>query len=202
MRRTLFVIASVLLLVVSGRAQEAATARQSVTEQTKSKPAGFRLKGLDGKTYDTSEFGGEVLAVSFGATWCTPCIWELQAIEELKVEYRGKPVRFFWVSIEDAKETSNNVLRHYVKARRMTVPVLRDPDGSAFFQFTTSTRIPLMVFFDREGNFNAPVHRGITSDVIAYKQLMRRRIDALLNPGEETEGSKVGATGAGANASQ
>lgn len=163
------------------------------TAQTpEAKTAGLRLKGLDGKTYDVAEMRGEVVMVSFGATWCAPCVWELAAIEELKQEYKGKPVRFLWVSIEDEKRTSNTLLRHYAKSYRLTMPVLRDPTQEAFAQFSTSTRIPLVVFFDHEGRFVAPVHRGMSQEPIEYKDLMRRRIDALL--GAATTAGRAAAT--------
>lgn len=142
---------------------------------------GFRLKGLDGKFYDTSEMKGDVLVVSFGATWCVPCTWEQVAVEELKTEYKGKPVRFLWVSIEDAKSVSNNLLRHYAKERRMTVPVLRDPGGVALAQYEkTNTRIPVVVFFDAEGRVSGPTHRGMSQDITVYKQFVRERVNALL----------------------
>ena len=116
-----------------------AAAQQQKADPEPPADAGFKLKGLDGKTYDSSELRGEVLVVSFGATWCVPCTWELVAIEELKVEYAGKPVRFLWVSIEAKDRTSDNLLRHYAKERRLTVPVLRDPEASLFSRFTAST---------------------------------------------------------------
>jgi thiol-disulfide isomerase/thioredoxin len=142
---------------------------------------GFRLKGLDGKFYDTSEMKGDVLVVSFGATWCVPCTWELVAIEELKEEYAGKPVKFLWVSIEETKRTSNNILRHYVKERKLTLPVLRDPGGVALAQYEkTGQRIPVVVFFDADGTLSAPVHKGMSQDIALYKQMMRGRVDALL----------------------
>lgn len=146
-----------------------------------------RLKALDGKTYDTAEMRGEVVVVSFGATWCVPCAWELKAIEELKEEYAGKPVRFLWVSIEEKGSTSDGVLRRYAKSNRLTIPVLRDDDKAAFLQFTENTRIPLVVFFDRRGRFDAPAHRGMASDITAYKQLVRKRVDGLLSSQDETE---------------
>ena len=144
---------------------------------------GFRLKGLDGKFYDTSEMRGDVLVVSFGATWCVPCAWEQVAVEELKVEYKGKPVRFLWVSIEDPKRVSNNILRHYAKERQLSVPVLRDPDAALFSLFSNSARIPLVVFYDREGRFVAPAHRGMAQDITVYKEMVRKRVNALLRPG-------------------
>src|SRR5215203_1289067 len=151
---------------------------------------GFRLKGLDGKFYDTSEMRGDVLVVSFGATWCVPCAWEQVAVEELKVEYEGKPVRFLWVSIEETQRVSNNILRHYAKERRMTVPVLRDPGGVALAQYEkTGTRVPVVVFFDAAGHMSGPAHRGMPQDITVYKQLVRERVNALLaaRPGGRSE---------------
>jgi len=169
--RFIFTLAFMLLALYSAQAQEKGAAEGE----------GFRLKGLDGKFYDTSEMRGDVLVVSFGATWCVPCAWESVAVEELKEEYAGKPVRFLWVSVEDTKRVSNNVLRHYAKERRMTVPVLRDPGGVALAQYDrTAQRVPVVVFFDREGRARAPVQRGMSQEISVYKQQMRARIDALL----------------------
>jgi thiol-disulfide isomerase/thioredoxin len=146
---------------------------------------GFRLKGLDGKFYDSSAMRGDVLVVSFGATWCVPCTWELVAIEELKVEYAGRPVRFIWVNIEDTKRTTNNILKFYVKDRRLTIPVLRDPGGALLSRYeSTGTRIPVMVLFDREGHVSAPVHKGMPQDIVLYKQMVRERVNSLLGARE------------------
>lgn len=180
--RTVFTLA---LLLAALCAQ--AAARQGGTPPPTAAPSdpfwgeGFRLKGLDGKFYDTSEMKGDVLVVSFGATWCVPCTWELVAIEELKEEYAGKPVKFLWVSIEDPRRVSNNLLRHYAKERRLTLPVLRDPGGVALAQYEkTGQRIPVVVFFDAEGALSAPVHQGMSQDIAPYKQMVRGRVDALL----------------------
>jgi thiol-disulfide isomerase/thioredoxin len=166
-------------------AQEAASAGASKESQggaaAAAKTFGLRLKGLDGKMYDLAEMRGEVVLVSFGATWCAPCAWELFALEELKEEYKGKPVRFLWVSIEDERQTSNALLRHFTKSYKVSFPVLRDPSKVVFAQFTNITRIPLVVFFDKEGRFVAPVHRGMSNETTLYKQHMRGRLDVLLN---------------------
>jgi thiol-disulfide isomerase/thioredoxin len=172
--RMIFTLAFMLLALQGARAQERGAAPAPEGE-------GFRLKGIDGKFYDTSEMKGDVLVVSFGATWCVPCAWESQAVEELKEEYAGRPVRFLWVSVEETKRVSNNILRHYAKERRMTVPVLRDPGGVALAQYDpTSTRVPVVVFFDRGGRAQSPVQRGMSQEISVYKQYMRARIDALL----------------------
>ncbi|MDQ1589780.1 MAG: hypothetical protein QOG71_407 [Pyrinomonadaceae bacterium] len=141
---------------------------------------GIKLKGVDGKTYDVSAMRGEVVLVSFGATWCKPCAGELEALEELKREYAGRGVRFLWVSIESDEQTSNELLRDYAKFLKMTIPVLRDPEKIAFAQFSERIRLPMVVFFDREGKFVAPKQTGMTAQIEDYKKIVRARLDALL----------------------
>ncbi len=173
--RTAFALVLLLLAFANTRAQAKGA------PETYAGADGFRLKGIDGKFYDTSEMKGDVLVVSFGATWCVPCIYEHQAIEELKVEYTGKPVRFLWVSVESPKQVSNNVLRYYRKERGMTVPVLRDPGAAALSQFEkTGTRIPVVVFFDADGRQSGKAHQGMMQDITLYKQMVRERVNALL----------------------
>jgi thiol-disulfide isomerase/thioredoxin len=188
MMRTVIKVAFVLALSACVPAASA----QRKPEPEPPKEAAFKLKGLDGKTYESEAMRGEVLVVSFGATWCVPCTWELVAIEELKVEYAGKPVRFLWVSIEAKQRTSDNLLRHYAKERRLSVPVLRDPDASLFSLFSTSTRIPLVVFYDREGRPAGPPHRGMSQDITVYKQMVRDRVNALLAAGAAKPPAEAG----------
>jgi len=139
-----------------------------------------KLKGVDGKMYDLAKMRGEVVMLSFGATWCVPCAWELTAIEELKEEFKDRPVRFLWASIETKDEASDALLRHYAKQRRVTIPVLRDPQQTAFAKFADRVKLPLVVLFDKEGRFTPPVHRGMSSEPIQYKNAMRTRLVALL----------------------
>ena len=170
------------LAAVCARAQVTTTPGQPPSQAAAEVEGnGFRLKGLDGKLYDTTRMRGDVLVVSFGATWCVPCTWELVAVEELKEEYAGKPVRFLWVSIEEKERTSDNLLRHYAKERKLSVPVLRDPGGAALMRYEKSgARIPVVAFFDAEGTFSRPAHKGMSQDIALYKQMVRGRVDALL----------------------
>lgn len=149
---------------------------------------GIKLKGVDGKTYDVATMRGEVVLVSFGATWCKPCAWELEALEALKQEYAGRGVRFLWVSIESDEQTSNELLRDYAKSLKMTIPVLRDPEKTAFAQFSERVRLPMVVFFDHEGKFVAPKHTGMTSQAEEYKKIIRARLDAILSAREAAGG--------------
>lgn len=150
--------------------------------QTKDLPNNplLKLQGLDGKVYDLAELRGSVVLVSFGATWCAPCSTELRALEELLGEYREKPVKFFWVSIERPEEMTNAGLRRYAKERKLSFPVLRDTAKMVFLQFTPRVRLPMILMLGKDGKVDAPVQFGMRAPLDAYKDDMRTRLNKLL----------------------
>ena len=170
--QTLLVLVSSFALLVSARPL-------NVSEHQPATPS-IKLQSLDGQTYDLGSLRGNVVLVSFGATWCTPCSAELQALEELKREYVRKSVKFVWVSIESEQDVSNARLQRYAKERRITFPVLRDPAKAAYLQFSPRVRLPTIVFFTRDGQLDAPVQFGMRSPIDLYKSDIRMRLDKLL----------------------
>lgn len=165
---------SALACAAPARAQVYRAAREGDEERVS-----LKLKGIDGQTYDLEGMRGNVLLVSFGATWCQPCQAELRALEELKKEYRTRPVKILWVNIEGDDEISDNDLREFVKKQKLTFPVLRDKSKFTFAQFSTRVRIPLVVFFDKSGRVVRPVQFGMATPEL-YKSHVRERLDKLL----------------------
>lgn len=141
----------------------------------------IRLQGIDRHYYDVAEMRGNVVLVSFGATWCAPCSGELFALEDLKREYQGKPVKFFWVTVENEGQISDSGLKRYAAEHKLSFPVLRDPTKTAYLQFSPRIRLPMVVLFDKDGLVDGPARFGMSSDVNSYKARMRARLDALLS---------------------
>ncbi len=139
----------------------------------------FRLRGTDGKTYDIANMRGQVVLVSFGATWCEPCKEELKALEQLKKEYKNRPVTFLWVSVEDEEQVSNSGLKDYAKRLKLSFPVLRDPDRTTFYRFSPRMRLPTILFFDKSGRLALPNQVGMANTSL-YLSTMRGRLDKLL----------------------
>ena len=155
-------------------ASAAAQARQPPADPT------MKLQGLDGKIYDLAVLHGRVVLISFGATWCAPCSTELQALEELQTEFRGKPVKFFWVSVERPEEVTDSALKQYAKERKLTFPVLRDTGQMVFFQFADRVRLPMIVLLNKDGKIDAPATFGMKSRPEDYKTELRLRLNQLL----------------------
>ena len=160
------------------------SAQPSVSGQTgaDSKQPLVRLQGIDHKFYDVAEMRGSVVLISFGATWCVPCSGELFALEELKHEYQGKPVKFFWVTIENDGQINDAGLKRYAAEHKLSFPVLRDPTKTAYLQFSPRLRLPMIVFFDKDGHLDGPAQFGMSSDTDNYKARLRVRLDTLLSP--------------------
>ncbi|MBD0372932.1 MAG: TlpA family protein disulfide reductase [Pyrinomonadaceae bacterium] len=174
MKRFLLILIAALSLFVSPALSPSARAQDD-----EPKDYSIRLPGADGKNYDLTNMQGQVLLVSFGATWCQPCKDELKALEELKNEYKNRPVKFFWVSVESSEQVSDGTLKSFARSVKFTFPILRDATRWTYAQFSTRQRIPLVVFFDKQGRFVAPAHAGMQA-IDKYKQMVRGILDRLL----------------------
>jgi len=141
----------------------------------------IRLEGIDHKFYDVAEMRGSVVLISFGATWCAPCSGELFSLEQLKREYQDKPVKFFWVTIENDGQINDAGLKRYAAQHKLSFPVLRDPTKTVFLQFAPRVKLPMIVFYSKDGHFDGPAQFGMSSDANTYKARMRARLDKLLS---------------------
>ena len=123
---------------------------------------------------------GQVVLVSFGATWCAPCKEELKALEQLKKEYKDKPVKFIWISIESEEEVSDGGLRDYAKGLKLTFPVLRDPDRTDLRAlFAAVAHADRALLRRAKASSSLPNHVGMAGQPV-YMAKMRERLDKLL----------------------
>ena len=169
---------AILIALLSGAGQLTRAQSPSASPAPVRQPL-VKLQGIDGHTYDIGQMHGSVILVSFGATWCAPCTAELRALEQLKLEYQNKPVKFFWVTIETEGEADNALVSRFAKQRKLTIPVLRDPMAFTYNQFAARRRLPMIVFFGKDGKVDAAPHFGMSSQPENYKMAMRQRLDKL-----------------------
>jgi hypothetical protein len=52
----------------------------------------------------------------------------------------------YFFNIEDPKRTTNNILKYYVKDRRLTIPVLRDPGGAVLARYEVAAGTLTIVY--------------------------------------------------------
>jgi thiol-disulfide isomerase/thioredoxin len=84
----------------------------------------FLLDDLNGTRRDLQAFAGKAVVVHFFATWCEPCVREIESLWRLAVVARGKPLAIVAV---DVAEVDLRVRAFFTK-QPVDFPVLLDRD--------------------------------------------------------------------------
>lgn len=122
---------------------------------------GVTLRSIDGKRYDVGELTreGHVTVLSFFATWCKPCLRELNAISDVYDDWRDETeVLFVAVSIDTAQDSEK--VRPLVNGNAWDFLVLLDPEGELKRLLQVQT-VPHTVVFDKAGKV-VDTHAGYT----------------------------------------
>jgi len=119
------------------------------------------IKTLDGQTFETSEIqnDGNPIILSFWATWCKPCIVELNTISEVYEDWQDETgVKLIAVSIDDSK-TSVRVTP-FINAKAWDFEVYLDTNGD-FKRAMNVNNPPHTFLIDGEGQI-VWQHNGYT----------------------------------------
>lgn len=88
------------------------------------------VKDLRGKTINTSAFenDGKPIVISFWATWCKPCLEELNTINHLYEDWRNETgVKLIAISIDDSRNSRK--VAPFIKARKWEYEVYLDENS-------------------------------------------------------------------------
>jgi peroxiredoxin len=110
-----------------------------------------KIKDINGKTVssDAIQNGGKPFIVSFWATWCKPCIQELNAIHEHYEDWQNETgVKVFAVSIDDARNSPK--VAPFVQGRGWEFDVFID-ENSDFKRAMNVNNVPHTFVFNGAG---------------------------------------------------
>jgi len=144
------------------------------------KPApDFALDAMDHTRIRLRDLRGKVVALSFWATWCAPCIAELPALERLAGRYGGQGLVVLAVDVAEPREDIEALLR----VRKIDLPILLD-DGRVSERYRVDS-LPTLVLVDRQG-----VVRARELGAAREKHLARRIEPLLAAPAPPAPGQK------------
>ena len=110
------------------------------------------IKDVDGNVVKTSEVSndGKPIIISFWATWCKPCMQELNTINEVYEDWQDETgVKLVAVSIDN--ERTKNLVKPYVNSQSWEYDVWLDVNGD--LKRAMGVNMPPMTFLiDGKGN--------------------------------------------------
>ncbi len=130
----------------------------------------FALPTMTGEQFDLSAHEGEVVVVTFWATWCAACRTERPMKESLYADMTGEDVEFVHVSIN---ESGLDAVRRFAETRSLEIPQVADRSG-LLRSFGGSGAIPATFLIDREGQIRYQ-HEGLLA-----KPALRSAVQRLL----------------------
>ncbi|MCD4751370.1 MAG: TlpA family protein disulfide reductase, partial [Thermoanaerobaculales bacterium] len=92
----------------------------------------FQAQTLDQTTFSLEAERGNIVLLSFFATWCPPCLEELPHLEK-EVWARFRDSDFSMVAI--GREHDSEELRPFVTEMGLTLPVVPDKDRSIYARY-------------------------------------------------------------------
>lgn len=104
------------------------------------------LVDLSGKMRRLEDYRGQVVLVSFWASWCPPCIKEMPSMNRLKRILKGKPFTILGVNVGEEKA----VIQDFLKKTKVDFTLLLDRQRSAYDDWNIYV-VPSNFIVDPEG---------------------------------------------------
>ena len=129
------------------------------------------LVTLDGQRISTTELRGQVVILTFWATWCSPCRDELPLLSDYLATHADAGLRILGFSLDTREELAE--VRRVAQSLRFPVGLMSDSSAPGYGRIW---RLPVSFTIDRQGR--------LAEDGWQEKQpaWTRERLDQLVTP--------------------
>lgn len=124
------------------------------------------LTSLDGTKVDVEAQNGKVVVMAMGAAWLPLSAKQAEYTNALAKKYAGKNVVVYFVMTDSANSRSNNYtspeeIKRFVATNKISVTVLRDPDGLVTLKKFNVDQVPSFVLLNKQGDIAGEPFGGI-----------------------------------------
>ena len=146
----LFILVLIAVLGLSGQlsAQEQKPERSS--KPLPENVLNAELKSARGPVFRLSDYKGNVLVLSFWATWCLLCKFQTPLLVKLQTEFRSEGVKVVELSTENPVESARNV-RFWMRSFKVNYRVGWAPEELLTELTQGNTALPQAFIIDSNG---------------------------------------------------
>jgi thiol-disulfide isomerase/thioredoxin len=142
------------------------------------------LAKLDGGLVDVQAQKGKVVILAVGASWLPLSNKQAEYTNLLAKKYVGKNVVIYFVVTDSTSTKSKNfasdeAVRKFAMANKLTMPILRDSDGTSVLKKFKVDQIPSFLILDKDGNQSGEAFGGIDPKFDVTVSISKK-IDSLL----------------------
>lgn len=121
---------------------------------------------LDGGSADVQSQKGKVVVLAVGASWLPLSNKQAEYANILAKKYVGRNIAFYFVVTDSTDARSKNfasddAVRKFVVANKLSMPILRDSDGVIILKKFNTDQVPAFVILDKDGNQSGEAFGGI-----------------------------------------
>ena len=114
------------------------------------------LTSLDGARVNLDAHRDKVVILAVGASWLPLSAKQVEYTNMLVKKYAGKNVVIYFVAtdstaLKSKNYASNEDVRRFAAANKLTVPVLRDSDGAITLKKYKVDQVPSFVILNKDG---------------------------------------------------
>jgi len=142
------------------------------------------LPSLSGGSVDVQAQRGKVVVLAVGATWLPLSGKQAQFTNALVKKYAAKNVAFYFIATDSTNTKSKNhatdeEIRQWAATNKLTINVLRDPEGTAVTGRFAVDQLPAFIVIDKNGAKSGDSFDGIAPNYDITVPISKR-IDSLL----------------------
>jgi RNA polymerase sigma factor (sigma-70 family) len=127
----------------------------------------FSLRTVDGKTIRSADLRGKVVVIDCWASWCLPCLLEVNKVKKLSDQYRAQGLEVVGISLDQNEKKMKQTCGSWQMNWPQVLVPANEKQREMWLQAADISSVPRLLLIDREGVLRADSHPAQLDEKVA-----------------------------------